>query len=112
MACRSYSSYKTGTCVAVMRAGRWSLDAPAAIDMDHLAGHVVAVMAGEKCSCSHYVVGVGNALDLQSIADDVLVGLALFFLETDIHQVLVQLFPKRRDNHAGRVTVDSDIVFR
>jgi hypothetical protein len=86
------------------------LDAPAAIDVDHLAGHVVAVVAGEERRRAGDVVGIGHALDLQRFADDVVVGLALALLEADLDKVLVELFPERGHHHAGRVAVDGDVV--
>ncbi len=57
-----------------MRA-RTLLDAPAAIDVDHLASHVIAVVAGKERRGAGDIFGVGHALDLQRIADDVFVSL-------------------------------------
>ena len=86
------------------------LDAPAAIDVDHLAGHVIAVIRRKEGRGADDVFGIRHAFDLQRIAHDIVVGLAFFFLEADINKVFVQLLPKRCHDNAGRVAIHSDIV--
>ncbi len=87
------------------------LDAPAAIAMDHLTRHVVAVIRGEIGRGANDIFRVGHPLYLQFIAHDIFVGLTLFLLEPNIDEVLVQLFPQRGHNHAGGIAVDGDVVF-
>jgi hypothetical protein len=70
--------------------------------MDHLAGHVVAVVGWPGTRPSLDVVGIGHALDHQvRLGDDVLVGLPLAFLEADLDEVLVELLPERGHTTPG-----------
>ena len=74
------------------------LDAPATINMDHLTGHIVAVMACQKGCGTLHVSGIRHAFDHKFVVHDIFIGLTGPLFEADLDEVFVELFPKRCDD--------------